>query len=246
MKSVIAEAFEDCGGSIHDLAAQLEGYFNQYMVAVRPEESMYQAPEHTPEFSAGMGSLLSYAWRSAQGSGRNVVGLMHLVHALFELEESYAVYYMQLQGVEHAELLQQMTVLYEEMTAARHTSSSQEEKGSPVQQDEAASDDLPEKVWQQFAVCLNDALDDINPLIGREEELERTMQILCRKEKNNPLHIGGAGCWQDCHHLWACPYDRGESCAGTIKRREDFFAGSWKPDRRNTVFAVILRSALSA
>ena len=191
---LFAEAFEDCGGSIHDLAAQLEGYFNQYMVAVRPEESMYQAPEHTPEFSAGMGSLLSYAWRSAQGSGRNVVGLMHLVHALFELEESYAVYYMQLQGVEHAELLQQMTVLYEEMTAARHTSpSSQEEKGSPVQQDEAASDDLPEKVWQQFAVCLNDALDDINPLIGREEELERTMQILCRKEKNNPLHIGEPG-----------------------------------------------------
>ena len=177
---LFAEAFEDCGGSIHDLAAQLEGYFNQYMVAVRPEESMYQAPEHTPEFSAGMGSLLSYAWRSAQGSGRNVVGLMHLVHALFELEESYAVYYMQLQCVEHAELLQQMTVLYEEMTAARHTSpSSQEEKGSPVQQDEAASDDLPEKVWQQFAVCLNDALDDINPL--------------CRKEKNNPLHIGEPG-----------------------------------------------------
>lgn len=47
--------------------------------------------------------------------------------------------------------------------------------------------------WQQYVVCLNDMTDQANPLIGREEELERTMQILCRKEKNNPLHIGEPG-----------------------------------------------------
>ena len=48
-------------------------------------------------------------------------------------------------------------------------------------------------LWEQFAVCINDALDGINPLIGREDELERTMQILCRKDKNNPMHIGEPG-----------------------------------------------------
>lgn len=47
--------------------------------------------------------------------------------------------------------------------------------------------------WQQYALCLNDELEGTNPLIGRAEELERTMQILCRKEKNNPLHIGEPG-----------------------------------------------------
>lgn len=47
--------------------------------------------------------------------------------------------------------------------------------------------------WRRFVVCLNDNLEGINPLIGRSEELERTMQILCRKEKNNPLHIGEPG-----------------------------------------------------
>jgi len=47
--------------------------------------------------------------------------------------------------------------------------------------------------WQQYAVCLNDLTQERNPLIGREEELERTMRILCRKEKNNPLHIGEPG-----------------------------------------------------
>ena len=50
-----------------------------------------------------------------------------------------------------------------------------------------------ESFWKQYAVCLNDEVETFNPLIGREEELERTMQILCRKEKNNPLHIGEPG-----------------------------------------------------
>ena len=47
--------------------------------------------------------------------------------------------------------------------------------------------------WKRFAVCLNEEISLANPLIGREKELERTMQILCRKEKNNPLHIGEPG-----------------------------------------------------
>lgn len=47
--------------------------------------------------------------------------------------------------------------------------------------------------WQRYAPCLNDMTETMNPLIGREEELERTIQILCRKEKNNPLHIGEPG-----------------------------------------------------
>nr|WP_300837173.1 AAA family ATPase [uncultured Acetatifactor sp.] len=47
--------------------------------------------------------------------------------------------------------------------------------------------------WRQYAICLNEELEGQNPLIGRAEELERTMQILCRKEKNNPLHIGEPG-----------------------------------------------------
>ena len=47
--------------------------------------------------------------------------------------------------------------------------------------------------WQMYAPCMNDSADEANPLIGREDELERTIQILCRKDKNNPLHIGEPG-----------------------------------------------------
>lgn len=47
--------------------------------------------------------------------------------------------------------------------------------------------------WQLYAPCMNDTADEANPLIGREDEIERTIQILCRKDKNNPLHIGEPG-----------------------------------------------------
>ncbi len=196
---IFAEAFEDCGGNISELSEQLEGYFNQYMVSVSPEGNASADPDRNPEFSAGMGTMLSFAWQSAQGSGKNVVGLMHIIHAMFELEESYAVYYMQLQGIEHAELLQQMTILYEELSAdrraagGRQTGSRDLAGGTDGMDTHAQGEEKTDKVWQQFAVCLNDALEGVNPLIGREDELERTMQILCRKEKNNPLHIGEPG-----------------------------------------------------
>ena len=47
--------------------------------------------------------------------------------------------------------------------------------------------------WHEEVVCLNDIVDQRKPLVGREKELERTVQVLCRKEKNNPLHIGEPG-----------------------------------------------------
>jgi len=199
---IFAEAFEDCGGNISELSEQLEGYFNQYMVSVSPEGNASADPDRNPEFSAGMGTMLSFAWQSAQGSGKNVVGLMHIIHAMFELEESYAVYYMQLQGIEHAELLQQMTILYEELSADRRAADGRQTgsrdlaggtDGMDTLAEDAQGEEKTDKVWQQFTVCLNDALEGVNPLIGREDELERTMQILCRKEKNNPLHIGEPG-----------------------------------------------------
>lgn len=59
--------------------------------------------------------------------------------------------------------------------------------------------ELPEKAnpsagsWRDFVLCINEHLADHNPLIGRDSELDRTIQVLCRKDKNNPLHIGELG-----------------------------------------------------
>ncbi len=172
---VFARAFESCGGNVKELDGQLRTYLDTYMER-KPAEV-----ESTPELSIGMGNMLAYAWESAEGSGKPVVELPHVIHAMYELEESYAVYYMRMQGVEMTELLQEMAIAYEEIEYESESDEGEE------------SADTQESFWQQYAVCLNDEVETFNPLIGREEELERTMQILCRKEKNNPLHIGEPG-----------------------------------------------------
>ena len=54
-------------------------------------------------------------------------------------------------------------------------------------QEETSSEQEKSEPWRNYVTCLNEGLQDRNPLIGRNVELERTIQVLCRKEKNNPL-----------------------------------------------------------
>ncbi len=217
---VFARAFENCGGKVKKLDRALMTYLEEYMEAEERE------PQQMPELSQGTAVMLSFAWESARSSGRDIVELTHVVHALYGLKESYAVYFMRSQGVEHADLMQEMILIMEERDRGQKKKSAVRRKtkkkrvgvsdnadrdAEETQEENAGDDGLDEDgfeddgeydeddtdaqggFWRQYAVCLNDASDGANPLIGREEELERTMQILCRKEKNNPLHIGEPG-----------------------------------------------------
>lgn len=196
---VFAQAFANCGGNIKELDRNLKTYLEEYM------EPYGEDAARTPELSQGAGVMLSYAWESAVNSGRSIVDLTHIMHAMYALEESYAVYYLRLQGVEQAELLQEMLLVCEENeeNGRHHAKTAGSEKDGDAEICEDADPDgdgdaysrkgTQSKFWQQYAVCLNNSLEGCNPLIGRQEELERTMQILCRKEKNNPLHIGEPG-----------------------------------------------------
>lgn len=177
---IFAKAFVRCGGDLGQLEADLKGYLDRYM-----EEN--DSGEGMPELSDAMGGVLMRAWESAQNSGKMAAELSHIIHAVYQLDESYAVYYMTVQGVEHAQLLQEMAIAAGEYSRGFI--------GEDTQPDAAEADGgrEDEALWQQFAVCINDALEDVNPLIGREDELERTMQILCRRDKNNPMHIGEPG-----------------------------------------------------
>ena len=222
---VFARAFGNCGGSVRELDYHLRTYLENYM------EYKEEADKSEPELSQDMRDVLEYVREIAQNSGKDVVELPHLLYAIYGLEESYAVYYMLTQGVDRTELIQEMTILYEEDAweegagksggpAGRGSRNNRgnftgsngdeenddsegngmtfgDEQGDDEQEDEESGgpgrDRRQSRGWQQYAVCLNDMIDQVNPLIGREEELERTMQILCRKEKNNPLHIGEPG-----------------------------------------------------
>ena len=113
---VFAQAFENCGGNIEELDYRLRDYLEEYMDmeegAEGEEEELYMGD--LPELSQGMENMLTLAWESSEGSGKPFVELSHMIHAMFQLEESYAVYYMRMQGVEEAELLQDMAIIHED------------------------------------------------------------------------------------------------------------------------------------
>ncbi len=219
---VFARAFESCGGNRKRLDRDLRGYLEEYM-------EQTAGPEDEPQLSQGMGYVLAQGWEAAQNGDKPMMELSHLISAMYGLGESYAVYYMRLQGVERVDLLQEMTIAYEEEARKSRRRRSTARRGASEKEnsieldsnldskeqarqsdggdawdegdwesmdDEEEEDDetlAEDAFWRQYATCLNEEMEGRNPLIGREQELERTMQILCRKDKNNPLHIGEPG-----------------------------------------------------
>ena len=166
-------AFGNCGGDVKELEQDLVNYLEGFVD---------KKEKGGPEMSAGMEMAFTIAHNQAVNSGRSVVELSHFLHAIFNLKESYAAYYMNKQGVDEVSLLEELLSVYEDEDA-------------PLISGENASsgDKKEEEPLSDFAPCINDMLQNVNPLIGREEELERTIQILCRKDKNNPLHVGEPG-----------------------------------------------------
>ncbi|WP_081830094.1 AAA family ATPase [Butyrivibrio sp. NC2002] len=168
---IFREAFMECGGDLNILSADLIKYIDEYVEKVKGKE---------PELSATLNFLISFAGESAYNSASDEVHIRHLVHAFWSLDNSYALYYMEKQQIAEADLLQEIANLEDLEAFVAETA-------QPGEADSHGDN------WKLYAPCLNETLTDVNPLIGRKNELERTIQILCRKDKNNPLHIGEPG-----------------------------------------------------
>lgn len=152
------------------LITQLEKEFMSMEVV--PETQKYVI-EGSQQFS----EMMSLAIKQAQYSDQETLDVPHVVAAMLMLNDSQAAYLLdQFTGDEKGEFMQSLVSAY-----------AVDETG------EAADGDDAPAPWRKLVTCVNDTYADHNPLIGREAELERTMQVLCRKDKNNPLHVGEPG-----------------------------------------------------
>ncbi len=170
--SAFASAFTECGGNIPSLVAELRQYL---------KENAGNAEDTDPVFSSGSNLAFSLAAQSALSSGRERIGVSHLLYAMWHIPECYAIYYIRKQGVERSELLRQLT------------GNAEDRPGQSGHRFDGKKKIGPAESWKNFCMCLNDTLKDSNPLIGREAETERMLEILCRKDKNNALLIGEPG-----------------------------------------------------
>ena len=167
-----ADAFELCGGDVDLLEKRLRDFASDHL---------HEEHSSAPEFSVDSTEMLMAAQMAADNSGRGYIGMEHVLRGLWLLEESHAVYFLESQGVEEVDLLQALI----EMSGGA--------EGIFPEEDGMFPDEEQETAVEKYAPCLNDMLENVNPLIGRSEELDRTIQILCRKDKNNVIHIGEPG-----------------------------------------------------
>jgi ATP-dependent Clp protease ATP-binding subunit ClpA len=175
------EAFEECGGSIKKLKKNIKSFI---------AENIYSSENINPSLSDDSTYVLALAERTSHYGGKDTIELMQIIHGIFQLEESYAAYYINCQNVEEVDILRCMAELYDIDEDFEQDEYSEDDQEADLDED---GEKESSKGWRQYAPCMNDMLENVNPLIGRDEELERTIQILCRKDKNNPLHIGEPG-----------------------------------------------------
>ena len=135
------------------------------------------------------GELIKGLEQVSRSSSAKVVDVPHLLNVMMGLNDSFAANCLiALIGENKGNFLQAVSMAYE----AKNNPDNMEQQPD-VPQEHPQQPTAPNGSWRDFVLCVNDHLADHNPLIGREAELDRTIQVLCRKDKNNPLHIGEPG-----------------------------------------------------
>ncbi len=154
---------------------QLEDRIKEYLESV---ESLPENMEYMPEPSEQMSKVIELAMQSVVSSSAEALDIPHLARGILSLEDSWAAYLLKdsLFGKE-ANFMTQLLNFCD-------FDNELQEKGV---------DSSDKAAWKKLVTCMNDLYKQQNPLIGREKELQRTIQVLCRRDKNNPLHVGEPG-----------------------------------------------------
>lgn len=143
------------------------------------QEVVPEDVEYNPETSEQMSKLIDFALMEVTMSSAKAIDVAHLVAAMLKLKESWAAYLLkECAGGDEGEFL---SLLVSEAEEDDYLVPNAEEQQSG------------KKAWRNLVTCMNDMAERHTPLIGREEELQRTIQVLCRRDKNNPLHVGEPG-----------------------------------------------------
>jgi ATP-dependent Clp protease ATP-binding subunit ClpA len=177
-----SRAIINCGGDIDRLRKGLDEFFSGQMDAL--PEGMDQEPHQT----LGFHRILQRAVIHAQSAEKKEINGGNLLIAMFREPDSYAVYLLEEQGITRFDVVNYVSHGISK-TAAEEPAQTEEEQG---EEEKPSKRQNPLKA---FAVDLVEKArqGNIDPLIGRDDEIERTIHVLCRRRKNNPIYVGDPG-----------------------------------------------------
>ncbi len=196
LESAGGNILDSCGVNVPGLLEQLKKFFNENM------ESLPSGTETEVIQTLGVRRVLQRAVWQKRAAGKEVVEIGDVLAAMFDEEDSYSVYFLRTHDVSRLDILE---FISHSMSEDRHNASAglgaAEGRGSvgpgpgPATARPDAAPAEKKTPLQEFTTDLTARAKEgkIDPLIGRESELERTVQVLSRRRKNNPIFVGDPG-----------------------------------------------------
>ena len=180
-----AAVLRGCGADIDKLAKDLRSIITE-TVPVLPS-----GDERDTQPTLGFQRVLQRAVYHVQSSGRKEVTGANVLVAIFGEKDSHAVYFLHQQEVERLDVVNYVSHGIAKIGHESGAAPAAAETGTEAEQEGKDKDNA----LVEYATNLNERASQgkIDPLIGREEEVERTIQVLCRRRKNNPLYVGESG-----------------------------------------------------
>ncbi len=182
------EVLKACGADLDVLRTDLEGFLDETTPLLGPDDSRETQP------TLGFQRVLQRAILHVQSSGNKEVTGANVLVAIFSEQESQAVYFLHKQNISR---LDAVNFISHGISKVHGEEAAPDPEQQGADDDEAAGGGEPgaRKPLESFSTDLNARARQglIDPLIGRRSEIERTVQVLCRRRKNNPLFVGDAG-----------------------------------------------------
>ncbi len=181
-----------CGVDLAELGEVVKQYLDQEYQSLKTEE------DADPQPTAGFQRVIQRAILHVQSSGKDTVTGANVLVALFSERDSYAVYFLQQQDMSRLDAVSFIShgIGKGGRQLESNTATGAEEGAGPADAETAKEGgSKKETALDQFTVNLNAKAEagKVDPLIGRGPEVDRTIQILCRRSKNNPLYVGDPG-----------------------------------------------------
>ncbi len=184
-----AEVLRACAANIEDLRRNLSGFIKENTPIVPGTEDIDTQP--TLGFQRVIQRAIMHVQSTSNGK-KEVTGANVLV-AIFGEKDSHAVYYLHQQGITRLDVVN--FISHGITKSPQPKEASKEEPSEQQEESQGGSNTQQAGALEQYTQNLNAAAREgrIDPLIGREHEVERVIQVLCRRRKNNPLLVGEAG-----------------------------------------------------
>lgn len=190
------EIVEGCGGNVPALKHQLEGFLKKHCPTVQLEGNPeFAQSEWKPELTIAFHRVIQRAVIQVQSADKEEVGASSVLIAIFREKESHAAHFLEQQGITR----------YDVINFVSHGLSKEPTLAIPAEEAEEAEEGAPKESrpgkkpkvspLKSFTMNLNERAEKglIDPLVGREDVIERVVQILARRTKNNPLLVGDPG-----------------------------------------------------